>query len=229
MARVILVYGHPAAGKSYAFKSLNPETTIIIDADNKGALPWRGFKKDYNAAKKNFFSIDTLDKIFKSLQKITTDDAYKHIMTIAVDGFNNALANEQAFYDDWHNPKNPYEKYSELAKKAKGIIRFAQNVPRDDLNVIFTAHVECADNYKPSDVDHMFTPGKQLQDKYRIEGSFNYVFYAKVDAEGNHFFETQPVNSTAKSPEGCFPPQIPNDFQAIINTIEDYELGGNEQ
>ena len=226
MGRVILIYGHPGAGKSYAFKTLNPSETILIDADNKGALPWRGFKKDYNAAKKNFFSIDTLDKIFKSLVKIVNDESYKHITTIAVDGFNNALANEQAFYDDWHNPKNPYEKYAELAKKAKGIIRFAQNITRD-LNVIFTAHVECADGYKNSDVDHMFTPGKQLQDKYRIEGSFNYVFYAKVDGEGKHFFETQPVNSTAKTPEGCFPPTIPNDMQAILNAINDYEFGGD--
>lgn len=29
----------------------------------------------------------------------------------------NALVREQSFYDDWHNFKNPYEKYAELAKK----------------------------------------------------------------------------------------------------------------
>ena len=45
MARPILIYGHPAAGKSYAFKTLNPDTTVILDVDNKGALPWRGCAK----------------------------------------------------------------------------------------------------------------------------------------------------------------------------------------
>ena len=224
MARPILVYGHPAAGKSYAFKSLNPDTTIIIDVDNKGALPWRGFKKSYNAGRKNFFSLDTLDGILSSLKKISTDDQYKHITVIGIDGLNNALANEQVFYDDLHNAKNPYEKYAELAKKTKRIIKLAQNM-RDNLTVIFTAHVECADSYSPTDVDHLLTPGKQLKDKFKIEGSFLYVFYAKIDKDGNHFFETVPLNSTARTPENCFPPTIPNDFKLIIDTINAYENG----
>lgn len=224
MARPILVYGQPAAGKSFAFKTLNPDTTIILDVDNKGALPWRGFKKSYNATKKNFFSIDTLDKIFGSIKKIASDDSYKHISVVGVDGLNNALINEQTFYDEWHNAKNPYEKYAELAKKTKRIIKLAQNM-RDDLTIIFTAHVEVADSYSPGDVDHLLTPGKQLKEKFRIEGSFLYVFYAKIDSDGNHYLETIPNNSTARAPEGCFPPQIPNDFQLVIDTINQYENG----
>lgn len=226
MARPILVYGHPAAGKSFAFKTLNPDTTIILDVDNKGALPWRGFKKSYNQERNNFYSMDTLDKIFSSISKIATDDKYKHITVIGVDGLNNALINEQTFYDEWHNTKNPYEKYAELAKKTKRIIKLAQNM-RDDLTIIFTAHVETADPYSQGDVDHLLTPGKQLKDKFRIEGSFLYVFYAKIDKDGNHFFETVPINSTARSPEGCFPPTIPNDFQLVIDTINAYENGAD--
>lgn len=224
MARPILVYGHPASGKSYAFKTLNPDKTIIIDVDCKGALPWKGFRKYYNSEKKNFVSVDTLDKIYNSIKKISSDEQYRHVNVIGVDGLNNALANEQVFYDEWHNAKNPYEKFAELAKKTKRIITLTQNL-RDDLTVIFTAHVECADSYNPSDVDHLLTPGKQLKDKFKIEGSFLYVFYAKIDAEGNHYFETVPNNSTARSPEGCFPPQVPNDFKYIIDTINNYENG----
>lgn len=224
MARPILVYGQPAAGKSFAFKTLDPSKTIILDVDNKGALPWRGFKKSYNAERKNFFSLDTLDKIINSIKKISEDDAYKHISVIGVDGLNNALINEQLFYDDLHNSKNPYEKFAELAKKTKRIIKLAQNM-RSDLTIIFTAHVEVADAYSPNDVDHLLTPGKQLKEKFRIEGAFNYVFYAKIDKDGNHFFETVPINSTARSPEGCFPPNIPNDFQLILDTINAYEMG----
>ncbi|MBR2519061.1 MAG: hypothetical protein IKE46_04660, partial [Selenomonadaceae bacterium] len=33
MARVILVYGQPASGKTFALRNLDPETTCIIDAD----------------------------------------------------------------------------------------------------------------------------------------------------------------------------------------------------
>ena len=224
MARPILIYGHPAAGKSYAFKTLNPDTTVILDVDNKGALPWRGCAKFYNAQRNNFFSIDTLDRIIKAIKKIDADDAFKHVTVLGVDGFNNALVNEQCFYDEWHNPKNPYEKYSELSRKTKLIFRLAQNM-RKDLTVVFTAHVECADPYKPNDIDHLLTPGKQLKEQFRIEGNFLYVFYAKVGKDGNHFFETIPVNSSVRAPEGCFPPTIPNDLKAIIETITAYENG----
>ena len=224
MARPILVYGQPAAGKSFALKTLDPAKTIIIDADNKGALPWRGFKKSYNAERKNFVSLDTLDKIFNSIKKIATDDSYKHVTVVAVDGFNNALINEQTFYDEWHNPKNAFEKFAELAKKTKRIIKLAQNM-RDDLTIIFTAHVKTADPYVTGDVDHLLTPGKQLEEKFRIEGSFLYVFYAKIDTDGTHYFETVPNNSTARTPEDCFPPQVPNDFKLILDTIEQYESG----
>lgn len=55
--------------------------------------------------------------------------------------------------------------------------------------------------------------------------SFLYVFYAKIDKDGNHFFETVPLNSTARTPEDCFPPTIPNDFKLIIDTINAYENG----
>ena len=226
MARPILIYGHPAAGKSYAFKTLNPDTTVILDVDNKGALPWRGFKKHYNAEKNNFFSVDTLDRIIKAIKKIDSDDAFKHVKVLGVDGLNNALVNEQCFYDDWHQPKNSYEKYSELPRKTKLIFRLAQNM-RKDLTVIFTAHVKCADPYTPNDIDHLLTPGKQLEEQFRIEGNFLYVFYAKVDKDGNHFFETCPINSSVRAPEGCFPPTIPNDLKAIIDTIEDYESHEN--
>lgn len=224
MARPILVYGHPASGKSFAFKTLNPDNTIILDVDCKGALPWRGAKQAYNPDRKNFFSIQTLDQIYNSIKKINDDDRYKNISVIGVDGFNAALVREQSFYDEWHNPKNPYEKYAELAKKTLRIINLAQSM-RDNLTVIFNAHVEVADAYSQSDVDHLLTPGKQLRDKIKIEGNFLYVFYAKITPEGKHFFETVPVNSTARSPEDCFPAQIPNDYQYIIDTINAYENG----
>ena len=224
MARPILVYGHPAAGKSFAFKTLDPNKTIILDVDSKGSLPWRGAKKSYNAERKNFFPIQTLDQIYNSMKKINDDEKYKHINVIGVDGLGNALIREQSFYDDWHNPKNPYEKFAELAKKTLRIINLAQSM-RDDLTVIFVGHVECADPYTPGDVDHLLTPGKQLKDKIKIEGNFLYVFYSKIDQDGNHIFETSPNNSTARSPEGCFPPTVPNDFKFILDTINAYENG----
>lgn len=225
MGRPILIYGHPAAGKSYAFKSLNPDTTIIIDADGKSGLPWRGWKKLYSAEKKNFVTVLTLDKIYSALKSICENEKYNHIQTIVVDGLNSALAREEAFYNEWNKSKNGFERYEAISQKTLKLIYLAQTTRDDSLNVVFVGHVKVADPYSPTDVDRLLTPGKTLEGKYRIEGQFNFVFYAKVGDDGSHYFETQPIHSTAKSPEGCFPPQIPNDFQAIIDTINKYENG----
>lgn len=142
---------------------------------------------------------------------------------MVIDGFNNAMIAEVLFYDELHQTKNQFEKWQEVAAKVYRIIDTAQSL-RDDLTVVFTAHVETADPYVPSDRDKLFTPGKQLKNTIRIESKFNYVFYAKEN-EGNFFFETNPNHSTARSPFECLEPIVPNDLAAIINSINLYEEG----
>ena len=226
MSRCILVYGQPASGKSFAIRTLDPETTVVIDADNKGALPWRGYRKSYNADRGNFFKADSLDKVFRSIKNIGSTEAsekWKKFRVLVIDGFNRAMSSEELNYDDVHKTNNKFEKYAEIAKKVTRIISDAQGL-RDDLTVIFTAHVETADPYVANDVDKLFTPGKMLKDKIKLESMFIYVFYAKA-VDGEFFFETTPNKSTARSPYECFEPKIPNDYAAIIKTIEEYEEG----
>ena len=226
MSRCILVYGQPASGKSFAIRTLDPETTVVIDADNKGELPWRGYRKSYNADHGNFFKADSLDKVFRSIKNIGSADAsekWKKFRVLVIDGFNRAMISEELNYDDVNKTNNNFEKFAELAKKVTKIISVAQGL-RDDLTVIFTAHVETADPYVINDVDKLFTPGKMLKNKIKLESMFNYVFYAKA-FDGEFFFETTPNKSTARSPYECFEPKIPNDYAAIIKTIEEFEEG----
>ena len=226
MARLILVYGQPAAGKTYALKTLDPNHTLIIDGDRKGALPWRGWKNDYSPGKKNFLPAASLDKAIKIIETAANADDYKHINNIVVDGLNNLMSIEDtaAFYGKRPQYKTKFDLYEAISQKTIWLIEISKGY-RADLNVIFNAHVKTADPYAPGEVDRLFTPGKALENKKKVEGAFNYVFYAKVDTEGNHFLETAPVNSTARTPEGCFPAQIPNDMQAVIDAINTYDLG----
>ena len=53
MSRAILVYGESGSGKTTSLRTLDPERTFIVDADRKG-LSWKGWKKQYNGAKKNY-------------------------------------------------------------------------------------------------------------------------------------------------------------------------------
>lgn len=227
MARLILVYGQPAAGKTFAIKTLDPNKTVIIDGDRKGALPWRGWKKHYSADKKNFIPAASLDKTINIIEAIAKADDFKHISNIVVDGLNNIMGIEETATYFGKRPQykdNKFALYEAIKHKSLWLMEIAKGY-RSDLNIFFNAHVETADPYSPGDVDHLLTPGKSLGKQRKLESNFNYTFYAKVGNEGNHFFETAPLNSTARAPEDCFPPTIPNDFQLILDTIDAYDKG----
>lgn len=221
MARCILIFGQPSSGKSFSLRNLDPSSSVIIDADKKGMLPWRGSIKSYNRDNQNFFSTSSLDGILKTVRAIGSKDEWKHITTLVIDGFNNAMISEIMYYEELHNTKNNYEKWNEVAAKTYKIIDTAQSL-RNDLSIIFTAHVETADPYVSGDVDKVFTPGRQLKEKIKVESKFSYVFYAKVD-NGDYFFETIANNSTARSPHECYPDKIPNDIAAAIKIAQNYE------
>ncbi|MBQ3435074.1 MAG: ATP-binding protein, partial [Selenomonadaceae bacterium] len=72
-------------------------------------------------------------------------------------------------------------------------------------------------------IDRVKTPGKMVSD-VNVESLLLYVFYAKND-DGKYYFETQGNRSSARSPEGCFPPTVPNDIKAIIDAIDAYDKG----
>lgn len=232
MSRCILIYGQPASGKSYSLRNLDPSTTYIFDADLKGTMPWRGSRTQYSRANRNFFTAadlnendDLLPKILGAIRNIGSNENWKHINTLVIDGLNNAMANDVYLYEDAHKSTNKFEKYDDFAKMMLRLVNAAQRVQRDDLTIVFIAHVETADPYAPNDVDKLLTPGKFLKDKIKLESKFNYVFYAKNDGE-NFFFEVAPKKSTARAPHGCFDePQVPNDLNAIIARIDAFEKG----
>ena len=221
MSRCILIYGQPASGKTFSLRNLNPETTMIIDADEKGTLAWKGCKKQFNEDKSNFYKTRSLDNILKVLRNVGKGENWERFKVLVVDGFNNAMISEVMTYDEVNRTNNKFEKYAEIARKVVLIISTAQNL-RDDLTIIFTAHVDPADPYVASDVDKVFTPGKMLRDKIKLESKFVYVFYAKCE-EDEFFFETKPRKSTARTPHECLPFKVDNDMAAIIKEIEEYE------
>lgn len=217
MARVILVYGQPASGKTYSLRNLDPNSTVIIDADTKGALPWRGWKKSYSTANKNFYKLDDINKITSWVAKIGDPNKESKIRTLVIDGLNSAMSFAQHF-----NPDRSFQGWADLGRSILTLIRTAKNA-RDDLDIIITAHVDPADPNSPTSIDHIKTPGKMI-DKIGLESLLLYVFYAKI-VDGDYFFETQGNRSSARSPEGCFPPFVPNDIKAVIDTINDYDQG----
>ena len=216
MARVFIIYGQPATGKTYSLRNLDPATTVIIDGDTKGALCWRGWKKYFGKDKKNLYQIDDIATITDWVKKIGEQRESK-IKTLVIDGFNTAMSLAKNF-----NPDTSFNGWKELGKSILNVVR-ASKVARDNLDVIIIGHVETADADNPSSIDHLKTPGKLVSD-IGLESMVLYVFYAKF-ADGKYFFETQNNRSSARSPEGCFPPTIPNDIKAAIDIIDAYDNG----
>ena len=70
MSRAILVMGESGSGKTTSLRTLDPTTTFVIDADRKG-LSWRGWRKNYNSANKNYFQTSSVPKITEVLTKAT--------------------------------------------------------------------------------------------------------------------------------------------------------------
>jgi hypothetical protein len=61
-----------------------------------------------------------------------------------------------------------------------------------------------------------------LDEKLTVEGCFDIVLYTKNEL-GNHTFVTQSDGfMTAKSPEGMFEKEIPNDLKAVDVAIRNY-------
>lgn len=220
MARVILVYGQAAAGKTFALRNLDPNTTVIIDADTKSALPWRGWKQFWGKDKKNYYPVDDIPTITDWIDKFgDINSSRKEVKTLVIDGLSAAMSFAKHF-----NPDRSYQGWANVGQSIVNVVRHAKRA-RDGLNIILNAHVELADPNSPNAKDHLKTPGKMVSD-VNIESLLLYVLYAK-HVDGDYFFETQDNNSTARSPEGCFPPQIPNDMQAVIDAIDAYDKGDN--
>ena len=222
MSRPILIYGQSGAGKSYSVKTLPPDKTVVIDADKKGFLPFEGSRNHFNKEKENFYSINSLDRIQNSIRMVGKDEKYKNVDYLVIDGISKALTVYEATYNRRNNPKNNFEAYKMLKEKAVDLFDTAKS-QRDDLNVIFLGNVQLGDPFQNNSVDKLKVPGNFLKD-YEVESDFNYVFYAKV-VDGNHIFETYPNRSTAKTPEGSFPPEIENDLFYLTQRIDAFENG----
>ena len=213
MAQIIAIMGDSGAGKTTSLQTCDPETTYIIDADKKG-LPWRGWREQYNAAKKNYYKSDNPADIMYVMQGI--NEKRPDIKLVVVDTINGIMVADEMR----RSREKGYDKWLDLATAVYYLVDNALNF-RDDLTVVFIAHTQIdreEDGYRMTRIK---TSGKKI-DKIVLESKFPVVLLAKV-VDGKHVFETHANNSTAKSPKGAFETDtIPNDLAAVIAVLEEF-------
>lgn len=219
MARIMAIMGESGSGKTTSLRTLNPKTTCIIDCDKKG-LSWRGWKKQYNAERKNYVACDDVAMVQASMLKIA--EKRPEVSVIVIDTIGSLMVADEMR----RSKEKGYDKWLDLAVCIWNLIDTACPL-RDDLTVVFMAHVQTERDDSGYVFSRIKTSGRKL-DKIVLESKFPIVLYAK-NIDGEFVFETHAKQSTAKSPLGLFDEEtIPNDLKFVIEALDAYENSEEE-
>lgn len=216
MALPVLVMGRSGAGKSYSLKNFQEGEVGVISIE-KGRLPFKTdikvvrLKKfdneDYSPAQINAARYSWLEMI---IQKSTAK-------AIVIDDSQYLMANE--LFDRAY--EKGYDKFTGMAANFRNLIHFVNELEEDDKIVYFLHHSELADDGR----EKVKTIGKMLDEKLCVEGCFDIVLYC----QDYKFFTQSNGQSTAKTPEGMFEAEIPNDLKFVDTTIREYYGMNNKE
>jgi len=215
MSKVIGLMGESGSGKTSSLITLDPETTFYLDCDKKG-LNWPGWKQQYNTEKKNYWKTDYPGQVLSMMEKINSQDTFKHIKTLVIDTINGVMVSEEM-----RNAKQQgYGKWTDLAQYVWEIFDKALTL-RDDLTVVIIAHSITDTDDNGIVFTHIRTNGRKLE-KIVLESKLTTVLLAECK-DGNYIFHTKADRSTVKAPMGAFQEdEVPNDMLAVINALEEY-------
>lgn len=215
MSNVICVMGDSGSGKTTSMRNLDPKTTMYVDCDKKG-LSWKGWKKNFCIANKNYVVTDHPAKARGLLSRVNSEEQFKHIKVIVFDTINGLMV-----ADEMRRMKEKsYDKWVDLAASIYDLVDDAL-LAREDLTVIFLAHTQTETDESGYSFTHIKTSGKKL-DKIVLESKMTTVLLAKCK-NGQYVFETQSNKSTAKSPMGLLDDkEIPNDITIVLKAFEEF-------
>lgn len=210
MALPVLILGRSGSGKTYSLKRFQPNEVGIISVE-KGRLPFRSELKVTRIPK-------TLDSADASPAQINAAK-YSWIMqiinkskakSIVIDDSQYLLANELF---DRANEKG-YDKFTNMAANFRDLIHYVNELEDEAKIVYFLHHSELDADGR----EKVKTIGKMLDEKLCVEGCFDIVLYC----QDQKFFTQANGQSVAKSPEGMFELEIPNDLKAVDEVIRGY-------
>jgi hypothetical protein len=212
MALPVLIIGRSGSGKTYSLKNFKAGEISVISVE-KGRLP---FKSDIRIVKvpkdggikdpsKDYATINRAKYAWIELM-IKNSKA----KSIAIDDSQYLLVNE--LFD--RSFEKGYDKFVQMAANFRNLIHGINEMGQDDKIVYFLHHSETDADGR----EKCKTIGKMLDEKLTVEGCFDIVLYC----QDQKFYTQANGASTAKSPEGMFDLEIPNDLKAVDAAIRDY-------
>lgn len=215
MSNTVLIIGAAGSGKSTSMRNLDPTSTSVINVLNK-SLPFKGFKKKYNANENNYFSSTKAQDIVKQINMIKEQ---KEIKTLVLDDWQYILS-----YQFMRTAMDKgYDKFNQLALHGFKVLE-AIISGREGMDSFVLTH---SDIQEGTGISKCKTIGKMLDEKICVEGLFTIVLHARL-IEGKYVFQTQSDEQhLAKSPMGMFNEMfIPNDLEMIKTAIANYNEDG---
>ena len=215
MSKVIGIMGESGSGKTTSMRNLDPKTTFYIDCDKKG-LSWKGWRKQYSEANKNYMQTDFAQIVQQAIKNISENENAKHIKTIVIDTLNGLMVADEVR----RMKEKGYDKWQDLAQCVWMLLDSLYSY-RDDLTIIVVCHSQTQKEDDGYTFTRIKTSGKKL-DKLNVESKLTTVLYA-VAKDGKYIFKTHAENSTTKTPLGAFDDdEIENDIVKVLKALEDY-------
>ncbi len=194
----VMILGATGSGKTYSIKNFDVDEVGIFSVE-KGRLP---FKKKFKVAKNA-----TYQTIFQALSN-------PKLKTYVIDDSQYLLVNEM--FD--RAKDTGYGKFTDMALNFRNLIHYINQRVPDDVIVYFLHHTEQTDDGRTK----AKTIGRMLDPQLTVEGCFDIVLLTSVQGQEHYFITQSDGYTTAKSPEGMFEPQIPNDLKAVDDAIRLY-------
>lgn len=211
MSLPVLVIGRSGSGKTYSLKNFKPDEVGVISVE-KGRLPFRSdikvarVPRYENSADINTYAQANMAKYSWIIKAISS----AKVKSMVIDDSQYLLVNE--LFD--RAAEKGFDKFVQMAANFRNLIHAINDMPDDDKIVYFLHHSEADTDGR----EKVKTIGKMLDEKLTVEGCFDIVLYC----QDHKFFTQANGQSTAKSPEGLFDLEIPNDLKFVDSAIRDY-------
>jgi hypothetical protein len=227
MAEPILFMGKSGVGKSYALRTLDPKTTVIIKPNAK-SISIYGASSNYSKANKNLLTTDKLSELKAFIKQIATSEAFSYVRTIVVEDFTHYFTSHifSAKFLNRNSGNEAFQRWNEFGALVHSAIIRGCEVYRDNLDIVIIHHTDTKDDgtvgFKSS--------GKLLDGAIDIPSYFTYIFHGltQIQKDGDIKYGVLTNKDSirhAKTPPGLFPLYIPNDMKYMLDRIHDYKNG----
>ena len=212
----VLICGESGSGKSSTFRTLDPQTTLIINTENK-PLPFRSFGKFKN------INVTRYKEFSQLMKELKSDKKYK---TVVIDSFTSLTEIVGRYTDTIFTGFEQWKQYNQLLQDALWGIK---DLPQQ---VFMTGIPEYMESQPGETKGYIRVKGKEL--KFGgAEKEFAIVLWTKLiegedgDIVDYHLNYKPSKHNSAKAPHEMFKGDLPNDALTISKAIQKYYAEDN--